>query len=69
MTRRNDETEQGAAAGVGGVGATLREHHAFLLRWGASEEIGARIAELRRIASWWASKEVPAEDDEGVTPP
>ena len=64
MTRRNDEAEQGAAAGVEGVGATLREHHAFLLRWGTSEEIGARIAELRRITSWWASKEVPAEDDE-----
>ena len=64
MTRRNDEAEQGAAAGVKNVGATLREHHAFLLRWGTSEEIGARIAELRRIASWWASKEVPAEDDE-----
>ena len=64
MTHRNDEAEQGAAAGVEGVGATLREHHAFLLRWGTSEEIGARIAELRRIASWWASKEVPAEDDE-----
>ncbi len=64
MTRRNDEAEQGAAAGVQDVGATLREHHAFLLRWGTSEEIDARIAELRRIASWWASKEVPAEDDE-----
>ena len=64
MTSRNDEAEQGAAAGVEGVGVTLREHHAFLLRWGTSEEIGARIAELRRIASWWASKEVPAEDDE-----
>jgi len=47
-----------------GVGATLQEHHAFLLRWGTSEEIGGRIAELRRIASWWASKEVPAEDGE-----
>ena len=46
------------------MSATLRGHHAFLLRWGTSEEIGARIAELRRIASWWASKEVPAEDDE-----
>jgi hypothetical protein len=64
MTRRKDEAEQGAAAGVEGVGATLREHHAFLLRWGSSEEIGARIAELRRIASWWASKEVTAEDNE-----
>ena len=64
MTRRNDEAEQGAAAGVENVDATLREHHAFLLRWGTSKEIGARIAELRRIASWWASKEVPAEDDE-----
>ena len=63
MTRRNDEAEQAAAAGVEDVGATLREHHAFLLRWGTSQEIGARIAELRRIASWWASKEVPAEDD------
>ena len=28
------------------------------------DEADARIAELRRIASWWASKEVPAEDDE-----
>jgi len=46
------------------MGATLREHHAFLLRWGTSEEIAARIAELRRITSWWVSKEVPAEDDE-----
>ena len=74
MTSRNDEAEQvaaagdeeeqGAAAGVEAVGVTLREHHAFLLRWGTSEEIGARIAELRRIASWWASKGVPAEDDE-----
>ena len=64
MRGRNDEAEQGAAAEVEGVGATLREHHAFLLRWGTSEEIGARIAELRRITSWWASKEVPAEDDE-----
>ena len=64
MTHRNDEAEQGAAAGVEGVGGTLREHHAFLLRWGTSEEIGARIAELRKIASWWASKEVSAEDDE-----
>ena len=64
MTRRNDEAEQGAAAGVEGVGATLRESHTFLLRWGTSDEIGERIAELRRIASWWASKEVPAEDDE-----
>ena len=57
MTRRNNEAEQGA-------GTTLREHHAFLLRWSTSEEIGARIAEIRRIASWWASKDVPTEDDE-----
>ncbi len=64
MTCPNDEAEQGAEARVEGVGAVLREHHAFLLRWGTSEEIGARIAELRRIASWWASKELPAEDDE-----
>ena len=63
MTRRNDEAEQGTAAGVEELGATLREHHAFLLRWGTSEEIGAS-AELRRIASWWASREVPAEDDD-----
>jgi len=46
------------------VGSTLWEHHAFLRRWGTSEEIGARIVELRRIASWWASKEVPIGDDE-----
>ena len=64
MTRRNNEAEQGAAARAEGVGDVLREHHAFLLRWGTSEEIGERIAELRRIASWWASKEVPIEDDE-----
>ncbi len=63
MTRRNDEVERGAAAGGEGGGATLREHHDFLLQWGTSEEIGARMAELRRIASWWASKEVPAEED------
>lgn len=64
MTRRNNEAEQGAAAGVEGAGTTLREHHAFLLRWSTSEEIGARIAEIHRIASWWASKDVPTEDDE-----
>lgn len=64
MTRRNDEADQGAAAGVEGLGATLREHHAFLLRWGTSEEIGERIAELRSFVSWWAAKDVPAEEDE-----
>ncbi len=64
MTLRNDEADQGAAAGVEGVVATLREHHAFLLRWGTSEEIGERIAELRGFTSWWAAKEVPAEEDE-----
>jgi hypothetical protein len=63
MTRRN-EADQGAAAGVEGLGATLREHHAFLLRWGTSEEIGERIAELRSFVSWWAAKDVPAEEDE-----
>ena len=64
MTHRSDEAEQGVGEGVKGVSVTLREHHAFLLRWGTSEEIGGRIAELRRIASWWASKEGPAEDGE-----
>ena len=63
MTRRN-EADQGAAAGVEGLGATLREHHAFLLRWGTSEEIAERIAELRSFVSWWAAKELPAEEDE-----
>jgi hypothetical protein len=64
MTHRSDEAEQGVGEGVKSMSVTLREHHAFLLRWGTSEEIGGRIAELRRIASWWASKEGPAEDGE-----
>ncbi len=64
MMHRSDEAEQGVGEGVEGVSVTLREHHAFLLRWGTSEEIGGRIAELERIASWWASREVPAEDGE-----
>ena len=64
MAPPNDGADQGVVAEIEGVGATLLEHHAFLLRWGTSEEIGARVVELRRIASWWASKGVPAEDDE-----
>lgn len=62
-------TELGARPDAFGklVGSTLWEHHAFLRRWGTSEEIGARIAELRRIASWWASKGVPVGDDEAGT--
>jgi len=64
MAPPNDGDNQGVAAEIKGVDATLREHHAFLLRWGTSEEIGARVVELRRIASWWASKDVPAGDDE-----
>ena len=63
MTRRSEQTVPGGATGVEDAGVSLREHHAFLLRWGTLEEIGARIAELRRIASWWAAKEVPTEDD------
>ena len=37
-------------------GGALMEHHAFLLRWGTSEEIGRRVAEVRGTAGWWASR-------------
>jgi hypothetical protein len=64
---RNDEAGPDAVDGgerVEPARATLLEHHASLLRWGTSEEIGARIAELHRIMSWWTSKGVPAGEDE-----
>ena len=67
MMRRNDEAGPSAPAGeegIEGAGTKLLEHHAFLLRWGTSEEIDSRIAELHRIRSWWASKEVPADEDD-----
>lgn len=61
---QNGEAKPGGPARVEGSGATLLEHHAFLLRWGTSKEIGERIGELQRILSWWGSKGVPAEEDE-----
>lgn len=45
-------------------GGTLREHHAFLLKWGTSGEIGRRVAEVRGTAGWWASREGEVEGDE-----
>ncbi|MDE0082934.1 MAG: hypothetical protein OXT72_09840 [Gammaproteobacteria bacterium] len=46
-------------------GGALLEHHAFLLQWGTSEEIGRRVAEVRGTAGWWASREGDA-GEEGV---
>ena len=51
-------------ADAGAAGGALREHHAFLIRWGAAEEIGRRIAEVRATVSWWASRQGEAEGDD-----
>ena len=46
-------------------GGALLEHHAFLLRWGTSEELGRRVAEVRGTAGWWESRDGDA-GEEGV---
>lgn len=48
----------------GAPGGALMEHHAFLLRWGTSEEIRHRIAGVRGTAGWWASRGDGAGEDE-----
>ena len=45
-------------------GGALMDQHAFLLRWGTSEEIRQRIAGVRGTAGWWASKGDDAGEDE-----
>lgn len=45
-------------------GGALMDQHAFLLRWGTSEEIRQRIAGVRGTAGWWASRGDDAGEDE-----
>ena len=51
-------------ADTGVPGGTLRAHHGFLVTWGAAEEIGRRIAEVRATLGWWASRQGDAGGDE-----